>query len=165
MGIEIGKYAPGEEEEFTNWYEFREGFEIEVKYLSPKKWRKLLEQSTIKKKEWDARHRPQMVRDFDTDKFVENIGKVIVNWKGLTPEILRSIVVLDVEALKKDMKEQGIKEIPFSKPSLMHLLNNARGDFIDFLTDVTLEIEEVQFKCKKEELKNLSSSSGGGKTR
>ena len=154
MGIDIAKYAPGEEEEFTNWHEFKQGFEIEVKYLSPKKWRNLMEGSRKRRKDWDKRHRSIMVEDLDLDKFVENIGNVIVNWKGLTAEILKAIVVVDIEALRKDMKKEGLKEIPFSRTNLMYVLNNARGDFIDFLTDVTLGIEEVRFRKKEEVQKN-----------
>lgn len=167
MTLEIEKYAPSEDDEFFTWYEFRDGFELRIKYLTPRKWRRLFARSTSKRRAgWDKGHLPLTAEELDTDKLIENIGGIIVDWNGLTPEILRTIIVLDVKAIKKGMKEEGLKEIPYSENNKGFLLNNARGDFIDFLTSLIRDIDQYHYEARKvqeEELKNSPSSSGGGK--
>ena len=159
MTIKLKDHISPESEELTVWQEFRHGFKVKIRYLSRKRLQHIFKLST--RKGWDRDHRP--IEELDNQKLIKYLAEVIEDWEGLTPEVLATLLPIDVAAAKKALKEKGLQEIPCTEENKITLLEEAYH-FDEFIREVALDAQLFTFARQKEaEAKNSSSSSGGGK--
>jgi hypothetical protein len=112
--------------ESTVWAEYKDGFEVELRFTPRAKLRTITERSLVR--EW-VEH--QMRQAPDQKKYAEIVAKeVIVNWRGLTGDVLRQMVLLD----------DYPADVPFSVEDCAWLLTTAYN-FDIWVQQVSTEIE------------------------
>lgn len=128
--------------ERTVWVEYKDGFELEVRYSNRDRAREFLTRCTIQ--EWDVATR-QFREKVDNKKYARLLAEeVIANWRGLTPPVLKQMVLLD---------EYPEIEVPFSVDDAEWLLNEAAG-FDLWVQQVSHEIAIFNAVRRSEEVKN-----------
>lgn len=151
MSVKIKKFMPAEGEELTAWKEFGKGFKVELRYISFSKWTRLVAKSM---KGVVLPNRRLTVDDLKDDRLMDIVAReVIVNWDGLTPEVLGKMIVIDVKASKKELTDKGFKEFPCIHENKLLLLNEVPL-FKDFVASVVFEVQNFHFEKKEKELKN-----------
>lgn len=125
----------------TCWAEFKDGFQVEIKYSPRGKLQKIYEQATTR--EWDPKGFSK--NSIDAKKLYELMAKeIVVNWRGLTPDILRKMV---------DMEKYPDGEIPYSPDDAVELLEKAY-DFDTWVQKITTDLEIFEASRRAAETKN-----------
>lgn len=95
----------------TMWAEYRDGFMVCLRHVTREELRKMVKRATVSG--WDSKTH-QAKEDVDPEKYAKELSSLIVDWKYLTPDVLRSMIDLkeypddnpysarDAEALVKD---------------------------------------------------------------
>jgi hypothetical protein len=100
--------------ERTLWAEYREGFEVQLRYVPREHLRRIMERCKIQ--EWDKRTHQSTERS-DPKKWAQEFAReVMVDWKGLTPAVLRVMV---------ELAEYPEGPAPFSVEDAAYLLFHA----------------------------------------
>jgi len=98
----------------TVWAEYKDGFEVEIRYLPRGALNRILEDS--KKKTWDPAA-AIFLEKRDDGRFYQLVAeRILVNWRGLKPEVLKKLV---------DMESYPETEVPFSVEDAAELLEKA----------------------------------------
>lgn len=132
--------------ERTVWAEFGEGFQIEIRHITQAEFRRMRERS--KKRGWDPKTHRQ-IEDIDTEKFYgEFAEKAVINWSGLTGDLLRKWV---------DMDEYPEGEVSYTQEKAAALLLGF-GRFDEFVTLLCQDLEAAEAGRKAAEAKNSPPS-------
>src|SRR5262245_10934137 len=142
-----GKMLAGKKQvEKTVWAEYKDGFAVEIRFIPRSRQRDLVERA--QSREW-VDH--QMKESTDRKKYSELVAKeVIANWRGLTADVLRKMVVLD----------QYPEEVPFTIEDCAWLLHEAY-DFDVWIAHISSQIQYFDAARRAEEAKNSSPSPAG----
>ena len=98
----------------TIWAEYRDGFRVELRYVPREHLRRISERCKVS--EWDKRTH-QSTEKSDGRKWAKEFAKdVFVNWEGLTPEVLKTLVEMD---------EYPTTDTPFSVEDAEEILFHA----------------------------------------
>lgn len=125
----------------TVWAEFKPGFQVEIKYSPRGKLQKLYEQATAR--EWDSKGFAKS--SIDAKKLYELMAKeVVVGWRGLTPEVLRSLV---------DMDSYPDTDVEYSVDDAVELLSKVY-DFDTWVQRITADMEIFEAARRAAEIKN-----------
>ncbi len=126
----------------TAWVQYKETFELEIRLMTRAHGAEILESCQVRT--WNPSTASYMVT-VDGDKYYEAIGRDIVrNWRGLTPEILRTLV---------DMKEYPAEEVPYSPEDAAELLSKANG-LDQWVQNVAKNMEFFEAARRAAETKN-----------
>ncbi len=130
-----------EESTRTVWAEFKDGFCVEIRYSPRAQIKRMVERCQVR--EYDrATHLPK--ERIDHAKLYDAISReVIVNWRGLTPAVLRTMV---------DLKETPTEEIPYSPEDAAELLARAY-DFDFWVQQVAADLEYFEAARRASETK------------
>ena len=128
----------------TVWANYRDTFDVEIRYAPRAKMRALINECQIR--EWDQKtHQP--IERADDDKFFKRIAEeIVVNWRGLSGEVLRGMIDLD------QYPQDEIDE-PYSKESCFELLKGAYG-FDRWVQHIATELEAFEAARRAAETKN-----------
>lgn len=96
----------------TVWVEYRDGFEVELRYVPRPEFQKLRKRCSVRK--WDPKTHQQVEEVEDTKLWRAMAEGLVVNWKGLTPTVLSAMA---------DMTEYPTVEVPFSVDDCEELLS------------------------------------------
>lgn len=131
-----------ENSDLTVWAKYKEGFEVEIRYLSRDQLRKIMDQ--CKKTDWDPKTH-QIKESLDSDKFYRQQAEhVVVDWRGLTPPVLKNIV---------DMEPYPETEVPYSVEDCAELLSKAY-DFDLWVQQISSDLEYFEASRRASEVKN-----------
>jgi len=98
----------------TIWAEYRDGFRVELRYVPREHLRRISERCKVS--DWDKRTH-QSTEKSDGRKWAKEFAKdVFVNWEGLTPEVLKTLVEMD---------EYPTTDTPFSVEDAEEILFHA----------------------------------------
>ena len=98
----------------TIWAEYRDGFRVELRYVPREHLRRISERCKVS--DWDKRTH-QSTEKSDGRKWAKEFAKdVFVNWAGLTPEVLKTLVEMD---------EYPTTDTPFSVEDAEEILFHA----------------------------------------
>lgn len=137
-----------ESSERTVWAEYGDGFTVEVRHVTTSERRKMHENA--RKRDWDKRTHKQ-VDEADNEKFYSAFAKrAIVNWKGLTGDLLRRWVEMD---------EYPEGEVPYSQEAAAELMIGF-GKFDEFITLVSSDLEMAEAIRKADLVKNSLPTHG-----
>jgi len=113
-------------------YPGEEGFTVDIRYMNREALSKLREKCL--KLKWNKASRKQE-EEVDYEKFTEEYAKLaIVGWKGLTPEILSTLIPIDLDKMSKD-------EIAYSEDDAIALMKNSTP-FDQWVGDAMNDIEK-----------------------
>jgi hypothetical protein len=129
------------ESEKTIWANYRGGFDVEIRYAPRAKMRRIIDDCRVR--EWDPKtHQP--IERADDEKFFKRVAEeIVVNWRGLTADVLRGMLDL----------ENYPEEEPYSKESCVELLKGAY-DFDRWVQHIATEIELFEASRRAEVTKN-----------
>ena len=126
----------------TVWAEYRDGFQIQIRYVPRAKLQRMLDR--CQKREWDPKDH-QLKDKLDNEKFYRMIAEeVVVGWRGLTPDVLRKMA---------DMEEYPEEEVPYSVDDAAELLDKAY-DFDLWVQRVCSDLEYFDASRRASEEKN-----------
>ncbi len=98
------------------WAAYRDGFQLEIRHTPRAHSQSIADRA--KKEEWDnaiGAYAPSI----DKEKYYQLIAaEVIMDWRGLTPEVLRTLV---------DMESYPDAEVPYSQEDAAELLAKVQG--------------------------------------
>ena len=84
----------------------------------------------------------------------DGLARLITGWRGLTPTVLAGLVPgLKLAALEKDLKKQGLTEIPCEPENKLYLIGQAHG-FAAFVKRTAAEAANFQAQEVQEQAKN-----------
>lgn len=113
--IEINFDTLLDEGERTAWVKFREGFELELKFMPRAEMQRMIETATVRKYNDDAKAR---VPTLDADRLVDQYcDKVVRDWR-VTPRAISTLYPIKTESLSKEDLDKPIK---FSIPQMKKL--------------------------------------------
>ncbi len=135
-----------ERSERTVWAEYKDGFEVEIRYTPRGRLRRLVEEAHRQK--WDpVTH--QRTSELDREKFYNLIAQeIVVNWRGLTPEVLKKLVEMDC---------YPAEEVPYTKEDCAEILAHAY-DFDLWVQDLSASLDHFEAARRAAEEKNSSPS-------
>ena len=110
------------------WVEYREGFFLKLKYITPSEFRRLLKRVTVQ--EWDKQTHERKERH-DDDKYREELASIILDWRGFSPKVQMSLF---------DMKEAPTEDEPYS-PASAHVLIEETYGFMRWLQETVMDID------------------------
>ena len=121
-------------------------FEVEVRYLDRDRLVRIRNNSTKLKWNKNSREREETT---DNDKFLDLYAKeAIVSWTGLTVDLLKELMVLDLPE-DVDLSE----EVEYNEENALGLFQNS-SSFDQFITDVMADIESFSTDKKEKAVKN-----------
>lgn len=117
-----------------------EGFEVKIRFASKEAITRMTKNATVKK--LDRKHKTQY-EVLDDDVFMnEFIEHCLIDWKGLTVEVLSRMVLIDSQALGDDSQE----EIEFSVENALDLIQHDTTKFADWLMEAVRDVENFYRK-------------------
>jgi hypothetical protein len=78
--------------DLTLWAEYKDGFILCLRHVTREELRKKVKRATLTG--WDPKTH-QQTEKIDDERYATELASLIVDWKGLTQDVLRSLVVLD----------------------------------------------------------------------
>ncbi len=142
----ILKEAGHSAEEASAWMEFCDGFEVRLAYLSRLDLQAIVRKST--RKTWDDKHRP--VEELSEALMAKHICPYILDWRGLTPDVLARLLPLDRSKLDFD-------ELPCTDKNKVAMIREVYG-FADFIQETLTSFASIQ-DARMEELRKNSTTS------
>jgi hypothetical protein len=137
---------PKKKSDRVAWFEFRDGIEVALRYVSEHRFGQLGEKATISK--WKDH---QIVKDRDEDKYYEMCAaEMIADWRGLNGAALKTLV--DLEEYPADDAE-----VPYSADDAFVLLRHS-AEFDVFVTRNCKALERF-LATEETARKNVSSLS------
>lgn len=135
-------------DELTTWAEFKDGFKLEVRYMSRSELQKLSKKCTSNR--FDPKTH-QRLTELDPDKFVPQFVKATVRgWSGLTPNKLANLIRVDLSSIPE---EKWDDEIAYSPEQMAYLMKNCY-DLDTFLNTVVTDLTWFQSQTHAEEMGN-----------
>lgn len=135
-------------QELTTWAEFRDGFQLEIRYIGRTELQKLSKASTTNKYN-NKTHQREV--ELDTDKFLPKfVAMVVKGWKGLTPNKLTNFVTVDISGIPEEDRD---REIAYDQTQLIYLTKNCY-DLDTFLNQVCTDLTWFRDQDEEEAAKN-----------
>lgn len=126
----------------TVWAEYRDGFEVEIRYLPRARLRGMLDRAA--RREWDSKNH-RATETIDGEKFARLMAEeVVAGWRGLTPEVLKKMV---------DMQSYPDSDVPYSAEDCAELLQKAYG-FDTWVQQICSDLEAFEAARRAAEEKN-----------
>lgn len=98
----------------TVWAEFKPGFEVQIRFITRAHAERIV--TAARSKQWNP-GAAAFLEMADDAKYCEIAGReMIVGWRGLTPDVLRTMV---------DMESYPNAEVPYSPEDAAELLDKA----------------------------------------
>jgi hypothetical protein len=135
----------GDEASLSAWFDFGNGFEIELAYLDKDELQKMLREST--RIEWENHQRTEKVKD---EIFVKKLLPYIKAWRGLTPDVLATLLPIDPAKIPVD-------EMPCTDENKRVLIERAYG-FMDFIQEKITSLTRIREAQREAERKNSETS-------
>lgn len=143
------KTVVDEKAKVTGWFEFIEGFEVELSYMSRPALQEINRKCT---RTTYKKHQP--MEEADSNLLNKEIAKYILNWRGLDKAVLERMFTLKEGAVMNG-------DVPCTSESKTFLLEKAYG-FDDFIIRSLTELEGYRREKLDEEIKNSSALSQDG---
>ncbi len=125
----------------TVWAEFKEGFQVEIKYAARALWADLAARSQVRS--WDAKARAER-EVIDSTRWRRNIAEtVVVGWRGLDAAVLKKLVLLD----------EYPEDVPFTVDDCVWLMAEC-AEFEGWIQTVASEAALYQAEKRASEIKN-----------
>jgi predicted RND superfamily exporter protein len=128
----------------TVWVEFRDGFQVEIRYTPLGLAQSLVENSIVTR--LDTKTMVETT-ERDNEKFYLALAtEALVGWRGLTPEVLRKMVEMEED-------DYPAEEVPYSIEDAVELLAKAY-DFNKWVQRIAATLECFQIERRAAETKN-----------
>lgn len=125
----------------TVWAEFKDGFEVELRYAPRALWVDIAQRSTTRA--WDAKAMTE-TESRDNAKWRANtVEAVVVGWRGLSAAVVKSLVVVDDYDV----------EYPYAPEECVWLMEQSM-EFENWLVTVASQAALYQEQKRAEEIKN-----------
>lgn len=148
--MDLNQIVETEPEKLRKWATFKEGFDVEIEYVS----RESLE--ALRRKCMKVKYRNhQRIEELDEQLFYAELAKKITAWRGLTVEVLRTML-----PVKQDAALNG-QQIECTESNKLVLLRKAYG-FDDFIFNALTDLQGVSREQTEAELKNSNALSPAG---
>jgi len=133
-------------EEASAWIPFFEGFEVRLAYLSRSDLQAIVRKS--RRRTWDERHQP--VDEIQEELLAKNLCPYILDWRGLTPDVLARLLPLDRAKLDFD-------ELPCMDENKITMIREVYG-FADFIQENLTSFARIN-EARVEEVRKNSTTS------
>lgn len=131
-----------EKSERTVWAEFKDGWQLKLRFVTANEMNAMLRDASIK--EWDVVRGVEKSK-FDERKYAELLAeRVIKDWRGLSPDVLRRVV---------DMDDYPAEDLPYSTDDAAELLLSAH-ELASWVTKIIHDLEVFDAARRAEETKN-----------
>lgn len=145
--IDLGKaIESARAEDATRWVYYvppgaDQGFEVCIKYVPPRRWRKIQRSLNGRMNE--------RARELAIEKRMRRtVADAIVDWRGLSPQVL-----LDMVPVREDAFPEDLTEIPYSAENALVLVEEC-PDFSGFLIEEISQLAAFRERQTQEALKN-----------
>ena len=133
----------------TIWAEYKDGFEICLRFIDRDELRKKVKRATVSS--WDPKTH-QKEEKVDEKKYAAELADVILDWRGLSPRVLRSLVVSE---------SRPTENTPYSPQRAEELMRKAYH-FDAWVQSTVTELELFNaYEDAELKKKSVLSSSGG----